>query len=74
MMGACVRYYHSKQGDTVDSIAWEIYERQDPGLISGILVANPGLADFGPLLPAGLRLAIPDAPQAEVVVGVRLWT
>lgn len=73
MMGACVRYYHSKQGDTVDSIAWDIYERQEPQLIAGILDANPGLAEFGPLLPAGLRLAIPDAPAAETVAGVRLW-
>lgn len=73
-MGDCVRFYRSRDGDTADSIAWAVYGRQDVGLTEGILSANPGLADIGPLLPAGLRIAIPDAPQPAETQGVRLWT
>lgn len=69
-----MRFYRSKAGDTADSIAWAVYDRQDPGLVEGILDANPGLADLGPLLPAGIRVAIPDAPAPAEIQGVRLWT
>ena len=73
MMGVCVRYYHSKDGDTADSIAWAVYGRQDGGLVETILEANAGLADRGPVLPAGLRLVIPDAPEPAATATVRLW-
>lgn len=68
-----MRYYRSKQGDTVDSIAWDVYGRQDGGLVESMIAANPGVEDYGPVLPAGLRLIIPDAPTPETTVGVRLW-
>ncbi|WP_420023778.1 tail protein X [Cereibacter azotoformans] len=73
MTGASVRYYRSKDGDTADSIAWAVYGRQDGRLVEGLLEANPGLADHGPVLAAGLRIVIPDAPQPAVTKGVRLW-
>lgn len=73
MTGACVRYYHSKAGDTADSIAWAVYGRQDGGLVEALLDANPGLSDMGPLLPAGIRIAVPDAPEPAQVEGIRLW-
>lgn len=73
MTGACVRYYRSKDGDTADSIAWAVYGRQDGRLVEALLEANPGLADLGPVLPAGLRLSVPDAPEPVVTQGVRLW-
>lgn len=72
-MGGCVRYYHSKDGDTADSIAWAVYGRQDGGLVEALLEANPGLADQGPILPAGLLIAVPDAPVPATAQGVRLW-
>lgn len=68
-----MRYYHSKDGDTADSIAFEVYGRQDGGLVEALIEANPGLADLGPVLSAGLRLVIPDAPEPAVAQGVRLW-
>lgn len=72
-MGACVRFYRSKEGDTADSIAWAVYGRQDGRLVETLLDANPGMADLGPVLPAGRRLLIPDAPEPARVQGVRLW-
>lgn len=73
MMGGFVRLYRSKSGDTADSIAWAIYGRQDGGLVERLLDANPGLADLGPLLPPGLQVVIPDAPDPVLSEGVRLW-
>lgn len=69
-----MRFYHSKDGDTADSIAWVVYGRQNDQLVEQLLEANPGLADFGPVLPAGLRLVIPDAPAPAVGRQVRLWS
>lgn len=73
MMEVFVRSYRSKDGDTADSIAWAVYGKQSPGLVEGILEANPGLADQGPLLSAGQAIAIPDAPAPAVSREVRLW-
>ena len=72
-MGGFVRYYRSKAGDTADSIAWSVYGRQNDPLVEALVEANPGLADHGPILPAGLRLVVPDAPEPVTTQGVRLW-
>ena len=69
-----MRFYHSKDGDTADSIAWAVYGRQTGQLVEQLLEANPGLADMGPVLTAGLRLVIPDAPSPATGRQVRLWT
>lgn len=71
-MGACVRFYRSKDGDTADSIAWIVYGRQDGGVVEALIEANPGLADVT-VLEAGLRLVIPDAPAPQITREVRLW-
>ncbi|WP_314190273.1 tail protein X [Paracoccus yeei] len=68
-----MRYYRSKDGDTVDCIAWAVYGRQDGRLVEGMLEVNPGLAARGDVLPPGLLVAIPDEPAPAVVEGVRLW-
>lgn len=68
-----MRYYRSKAGDTADSIAWAVYERQDNRCVERLLEANLGLADFGPVLPDGLQVLIPDPPTPAIVQEVRLW-
>lgn len=70
----CVRYYHSKDGDTADRIAWAIYGRQNDRLTEALMDANPGLAAYGPILPAGLRIMVPDAPAPGATATVRLWS
>lgn len=65
--------YTTKQGDTVDYIAWQAYGTQDGHVVEMLLDANRGLADRGPILPAGLRITLPAAPEPEQENGVRLW-
>lgn len=73
MTGACVVYYRSKEGDTVDSVVWAYYGRQDALIVETVLEANPGAADLGPILPAGTRLVLPEIATPAQRQGVRLW-
>jgi len=65
--------YTTKEGDTVDYIAWRTYGTQTGQVVELLLDANRGLADRGPILPAGLKLNLPDMPEPEQENGVRLW-
>ena len=67
-------FYRSKDGDVVDAIAWAHYGRQDEGVVEAVLEANPGLADLGPILDAGVRIKLPALPDPAPRQGVRLWS
>jgi phage tail protein X len=64
--------YRTKDGDMIDEICWKHYGRQS-GAVEALLEANRGLADAGPMLPAGLVLALPDLSADKVEPTVRLW-
>lgn len=63
----------TNQGDTVDALCWRFYGRT-AGVTEAVLEANPGLADYGPILPQGLVVNMPEAqtsaPQRQMV---QLW-
>jgi phage tail protein X len=65
--------YVTKQPDMVDDIAFHVYGKSD-GATEAIYAANPGLADYGPFLPPGVTITLPDlssdAPQLQTV---KLW-
>lgn len=64
--------YRTSDGDVLDAIAWKVYGRE--GMVTAIYEANPGLADIGPLLPAGLLINLPEPPAAMPAAPmVRLW-
>ena len=66
--------YRTSDGDTVDMIAWRYYGRQDGNVVEQVLDANPGLADRGPILEAGLLITLPDIDEPEQTSeGVHLW-
>jgi len=52
--------YITRDGDVLDDVCWRHYRRAD-ALIQ-VLEANMGLADIGPVLPAGVRIELPDIP------------
>jgi phage tail protein X len=74
MTAGSAAFYRSKDGDVVDAIAWRHYGRQDAGVVEAVFEANPGLADQGPILPAGLRIELPALPDPAPREGVRLWS
>lgn len=61
------------QNETVDALCWRHYGRT-AGVTEDVLKANPGLADYGPTLPQGLAVTMPNAqataPQRQMV---NLW-
>lgn len=65
--------YIASAGDTVDYIAWRVYERQDARVVERLLEANPGLADHGPKLPAGTIVTLPELDAKTERATVRLW-
>ena len=50
-------------GDVLDEVCWQHYGRED--LVPTVLTANPGLAQRGPVLPAGVAVVLPDSPPAH---------
>jgi phage tail protein X len=65
--------YVTKDGDMADLIAWNYYGTRDGLVVEKLLDANPGLADLGPLLPAGVTVVLPDFALPATQQGVRLW-
>lgn len=64
---------YADQGDTVDAICWRVYGRT-AGVTEAVLTANPGLAEFGAVLPHGTLVTLPDVtPQAPEREMVNLW-
>lgn len=63
----------TQQNDTVDALCWRHYGRT-AGVVEAVLNANPGLANYGAVLPAGLLITLPDiqtsAPERQMV---SLW-
>lgn len=65
--------YTTKDGDTIDGIAWRWYGPGKARTTEQILEANPGLADYGPMLPRGLQINLPVIESSVRKQGVRLW-
>lgn len=66
--------YESRAGDEVDEVAWRYYGVVDATILREVYTANPGLADHGPVLPAGVIFTLPDIAQpANDVASVSLW-
>lgn len=65
--------YTTREGDTVDFIAWKHYGATTNRVVEQVLEANRGLADRGPILPAGIELTLPEIDAPAKTRGVRLW-
>lgn len=62
-------------GLTVSLIVWRRFHRPMPNLVSEIYDINPGLADHGQTLPAGItfEMPIPIPREKQVLDPIRLW-
>lgn len=71
-----MRTYVTQQDDVVDAIAKRAYGDEHNGATEAILEANPGLADYGPFLPANLILKLPDRTPAtsRQIATTDLWS
>ena len=51
---------------TLSLLVWRRFKRQNTGFVERVLDINPGLADLGPILPAGTSVVFPiDPPEVQ---------
>lgn len=63
----------ARQGDTVDALCWRHLGRTT-GMVETVLEMNAGLADYGPILPHGLVVKLPDKPAPTPTAPLlQLW-
>lgn len=67
------QYYRTKEGETLDYIAWKQYGNQNPGTVEALFLANPKLSQYDDTLPGGLIVTLPELPKAEQKQTVKLW-
>ncbi|MEM5451900.1 tail protein X [Paraburkholderia guartelaensis] len=58
---------YAQQGDTVDVLCFR-YLGRTKSVVEATLELNAGLADYGPVLPLGLAVDLPDAPNDQSTV------
>jgi len=63
---------YAQQGDTVAWRCWRSYGRTE-AVLDQVLLANPGLADVGVMLPHGYAVEMPEITDATVRETVQLW-
>ena len=66
--------YTTRENDILDEIVWRFYGAQDNRLTESALEANRRLADYGPELPTGLTITMPDAPTPEPTKRLQLFS
>ena len=65
--------YRTIDGDMLDVICLSHYGHANR-YVEAVLAANSGLADQGPVLPAGIIIALPDLIELNhQKAAVRLW-
>lgn len=67
-----MRQVQTIDGDMVDMICRRHYG-DETGFAELVYQANPGLADLGPRLPAGLSVNLPDMPTPPELPAISLW-
>ncbi|MCH7317937.1 tail protein X [Acinetobacter sp. ANC 5659] len=64
---------YANQNDTLAAICWREYGRSS-GVVEILLNENPHLSEFGPFIPMGTKILIPDIPtQQNKIQSVQLW-
>lgn len=67
--------YVTIDGDMVDAVAYAFFGSRHEGNTEAVLSANPGLAELGPILPAGVVIKLPRKATAPAAKPYRqLWS
>lgn len=64
--------YISKDGETLDFICFVHYGRT-AGVVEKVLTANRHLAEYGAVLPAGVRITLPQIDEPKSNQKIKLW-
>ena len=68
-------WVRTRAGDTVNALVYRETGRSDYDAEEALWALNLGLAEYGPILPAGVivRLPVLEARDAEVRQAVTVW-
>lgn len=64
--------YTTKDGETLDYIVWRHYGSTD-SILEQVLTQNRHLAGYGAVLPAGIKIVLPDIVQNTNKNKIKLW-
>ncbi|EYU13239.1 phage tail protein [Photorhabdus luminescens] len=62
----------AQQNDTVDALCWRHYGRTQ-SMTEQVLLVNPGLAEYGVILPHGTEVEMPEIMTATTKPILQLW-
>lgn len=65
-------YYSTKEKDMLDYICWQHYGFTS-GAVEVVLEKNPGLAEYGSFLPAGLKITLPVIENPLQKSTLKVW-
>ncbi|MBA8757800.1 phage tail protein [Wolbachia pipientis] len=65
-------YYSTKENDMLDYICWKHYGFTS-GAVEIVLEENPGLAEHGSFLPAGLKIKLPVIEKPLQKLTLKIW-
>lgn len=64
----------AQQNETLEQLCYRVLGRTE-GVTEQALNMNPGLAEWGPILPHGTRVMLPDEQAAPTVADtIQLWS
>lgn len=66
--------YTTREGDVLDDVVARYYGDTDNRIVETVLEANRGLADYGPVIPAGVDIELPERPANAKAALTRLWS
>ncbi|WP_245556390.1 tail protein X [Algicola sagamiensis] len=67
-------HYTTKAGERLDTICFEVYGSSHK-TVEQVLAVNAGLAQYGPILPAGVTLELPELSKPHQVENlISLWS
>ena len=64
--------YTTKDGDVLDDICY-IYYGHLTGTVEKVMQANYRLSQYGPILPAGIKIILPEIKIKSSKDIVRMW-
>lgn len=73
-MTMSVKQVRTAAGDTVDRLLWQHLGRNDEAVTGAFWRLNPHAAEFGPIFPIGVVLALPQMSAPAAKARVSAWS
>ena len=68
-----MQQYRTRDNETLDLICYNYYGTSQ-SYVENTLVANLGLADYGPILPGGVIINMPDITEVDTTnTTINIW-